>query len=72
MEQFGPQSLFSFTATVYAIFILIIFYRMGARGGVPAGQRGRFTNLLRTSTVFSRLAKRNGDSDKRPKENRTE
>lgn len=72
MERFGPQSLFSFTATVYAIFILTIFYRMGARGGVPAGQRGRFMSLLRTSTVFSRLARRNGDSDKRSKEKRTE
>jgi MFS family permease len=64
MERFGPQSLFIFTATVYAIFILIIFYRMSARGSVPAGQRGHFMGLLRTSTVFSRLAKRNGDSDK--------
>ncbi|GLS32328.1 Predicted arabinose efflux permease, MFS family [Mesorhizobium albiziae] len=66
MERFGPQSLFIFTATVYAIFILIIFYRMSARGSVPAGQRSHFMNLLRTSTVFSRLAKRNGDSDKPP------
>ena len=64
MERFGPQSLFIFTATVYAIFILIIFYRMSARGSVPAGQRGHFMGLLRTSTVFSRLAERNGDSDK--------
>jgi MFS family permease len=66
MERFGPQSLFSFTATIYAIFILIILYRMSARGSVPAGQRGHFMSLLRTSTVFSRLAKRNGDSDKPP------
>ncbi len=64
MQRFGPQSLFSFTAAIYAIFILIIFYRMGARGSVPAGQRGRFMNLLRTSTIFSRLAKRNGANDK--------
>jgi MFS family permease len=68
MQRFGPQSLFSFTATVYATFILIILYRMGARGSVPAGQRSRFMSLLRTSTMFSRLAKRNGDSDNTPRD----
>ena len=46
MERFGPQSLFIFTATVYAIFILIIFYRMSARGSVPAGQRGHFMAFI--------------------------
>ena len=46
---------------VYAVFIVIILYRMQARAGVPAGQRGRFIALLRTSTIFARLARRNGD-----------
>ena len=32
-----------------------------ARGGVPAERRGRFTALLRTSTIFARLAKRDGE-----------
>jgi MFS family permease len=64
MERFGPSWLFIFSAFVYAVFILIIFYRMGARPGVPASSRGRFIALLRTSTVFARLARRNGDTDK--------
>jgi MFS family permease len=61
MQLFGPNFLFVFTAVVYAIFIGFILYRMGARGGVPAERRGRFTALLRTSTIFARLAKRGGD-----------
>jgi MFS family permease len=64
MQYFGPQSLFSFTAAVYAIFILITLYRMRVRSPVPASRRGRFTALLRTSTIFARLARRNGDTGK--------
>jgi hypothetical protein len=61
MEFYGPNFLFVFTAVVYAVFIGFILYRMIARGGVPAERRGRFTALLRTSTMFARLAKRSGD-----------
>jgi MFS family permease len=60
MQRFGPQSLFIFCATVYAVFILIIVYRMQARAAVPASRRGRFTALLRTSPIFARLARRSG------------
>ncbi|MBZ9808417.1 MULTISPECIES: MFS transporter [unclassified Mesorhizobium] len=63
MQYFGPSALFVFSALVYAIFIAVILYRMRARSGVPAGKRSRFTALLRTSTVFARLARRNGDPD---------
>lgn len=63
MQYFGPSALFVFSAIVYAIFIAVILYRMRARSGVPASHRGRFTALLRTSTIFARLARRNGDSD---------
>jgi MFS family permease len=58
MERFGPSALFIFNAVVYVIFIVIILYRMQARSGVPADRRGRFVALLRTSTVFARLAGR--------------
>ncbi len=64
MQRLGPSWLFVFSAVVYAVFILIILYRMGARPGVPARSRGRFIALLRTSTVFARLARRNGEGDK--------
>ena len=60
MQSFGPSALFVFSATVYAIFILVTLYRMQVRSGVPAASRSRFIALLRTSTVFARLAKRNG------------
>ena len=66
MQQFGPQSLFAFCATVYAIYILIILYRMRARGSVPANRRGRFIAMLRTSTIFARLARKNGNSAREP------
>jgi MFS family permease len=58
MERYGPSALFIFNAVVYVIFIVIILYRMQARSGVPAERRGRFVALLRTSTVFARLAGR--------------
>jgi MFS family permease len=64
MQNFGPQWLFIFCATIYAIFILIILYRMQARGAVPASRRGRFIALLRTSPIFARLTRRNGGSGK--------
>ena len=37
--------LFVFSAGVYAIFIVIMLYRMGV-SGVPEGQRGRFSDRL--------------------------
>jgi MFS family permease len=61
MQHFGPSALFIFIATVYTVFIGIILYRMGVRTSVPQEQRGRFIALLRTSTLFSRLARRGGD-----------
>ncbi|MEW9806498.1 MFS transporter [Mesorhizobium marinum] len=64
MQRFGPQWLFIFCAAVYAILILIIVYRMQAREAVPANRRGVFTALLRTSTVFARLARRSGGPGK--------
>lgn len=61
MQHFGPSALFIFIAAVYSVFIGIILYRMSARTGVPQAERGRFIALLRTSPLFSRLARRNGD-----------
>lgn len=58
MVAFGPHALFLFITAIYAIFILIILYRMGVRSSVPAEQRGRFAALLRTSLIFGRLAGR--------------
>ena len=40
MQRFGPQSLFIFCAIVYAVYILIILYRMRARASC-AGQPAR-------------------------------
>ena len=57
MQHSGPQSLFGFTAGVYALFLVVILYRMSVRSGVPESRRGRFIALLRTSTVFAKLAR---------------
>lgn len=65
MEWFGPHSLFRFSAAVYFVFIAIILYRMRARAPAPEGQRGRFTALLRTSTIFARLAQRGGSNGRK-------
>jgi MFS family permease len=64
MQNFGPHSLFIFTALVYSVLIFIILYRMLVRSAVPASKRGRFIALLRTSPIFARLARRNGGGDK--------
>jgi MFS family permease len=63
MQAHGATSLFLFSAGVYAIFIAITLYRMGVRPGVPEGRRARFTALLRTSTMFAKLARRNGSEE---------
>ena len=63
MQAHGATSLFLFSAGVYAIFIGITLYRMGVRPGVPEGRRARFTALLRTSTMFAKLARRNGSEE---------
>ncbi|MFU0503785.1 MFS transporter [Pseudaminobacter sp. NGMCC 1.201702] len=64
MEFFGPHALFGFSAAVYAAFIAITLQRMQTRSKVPVSRRGRFIALLRTSTIFGRLIRRNGDDGK--------
>jgi hypothetical protein len=49
------------------VMIIIIFWRMGARSPVPAEGRGKFIAMLRTSTIFAKLARRtNGKSANKP------
>jgi hypothetical protein len=64
MQEFGPHALFSFSAGVYVVLIVIILYRMVVRSSVPQAARSRFTALLRTSTVFARLARANDAESK--------
>ena len=63
MEWYGPHALFLFSAGVYAVFILLIIYRMRIRPPAPSWERGRFTALLRTSPIFARLAQRSAERD---------
>ena len=60
MEWFGPHALFLFSAAVYVVFITLILWRMRVRAPAPDAERARFTALLRTSTIFARLAQRTG------------
>jgi len=63
LDWFGPQSLFIYTATVLAAFMLYTLQRMTVREGVPAEARSmRFRNLLRTSAYFNKLAAKPGES----------
>ncbi len=57
MSWFGPHALFMFSAAVYAVFIVVILYRMQARPAVPASRRGSFRAMLRTSLLFGRLVR---------------
>jgi MFS family permease len=66
MQYFGPHALFSFSATIYVVFLLITLHRMRVTTSVPASRRRPFTALLRTSTMFSRLARRPGETGKPP------
>ena len=66
MAWFGPQALFLYSAAVYVGLILVIFYRMAARPGVPREDRGRFSALLRTSLLFGRLVRRSDDTSGGP------
>lgn len=68
MQWLGPHALFLFSALVYAVFIALILWRMRARAPAPSSERGRFTALLRTSTIFARLAQRSGGKDTGDKE----
>ncbi len=65
MQRFGPNALFGFIAAVYVVFVVIILYRMRARSAVPPERRGRFIALLRTSTVFAKLARQTAGGRKR-------
>jgi MFS family permease len=58
MSHFGPNWLFFFAGAVYAAMIGIILWRMQVRSPVPEGRRGKFVAMLRTSTIFARLARR--------------
>lgn len=58
MEHFGPTALFLFSAAVYLLLAIITIYRMSTRSAVPTEKQGRFVALLRTSPLFSRLARR--------------
>lgn len=58
MQWYGPHSLWLFSVAVYFVFIVLILLRMRARPPAPEHERARFTALLRTSTIFARLAHR--------------
>ncbi len=72
MEGFGPHSLFLFSVVVYLVFIALILYRMNVRESVPDTERARFTALLRTSPLFSRLAHRTPERARHGKKRETE
>lgn len=65
MQRFGPHALFSFSAGVYIVFIAMILWRMRVRAPAKDDERERFIPLLRTSTIFARLAHWRDENRKR-------
>lgn len=64
MQRFGPDALFTYSASVYVALIAVTLYRMSMRPAAPEGRRTRFVAMLRTSPLFARLA-RNGSPRRR-------
>ena len=64
MQRFGPQSLFLFCAGVYAIFILIILYRMRRAGRRAEGRRGALHRAAQDLDDFRQAGAQNADADK--------
>jgi len=58
IKYYGPASFFVYTCVVHGSLALIVLLRMSRRPSVPADQRSKFVALLRTSPVFSRMARR--------------
>ncbi|MCB1494055.1 MAG: MFS transporter [Rhodobiaceae bacterium] len=56
IDKFGPQAFFVYIATVHAVLILFVLWRMTRRAAVPPKLRRRYVGLLRTSPMFVRLA----------------
>lgn len=65
MQKFGPDALFSYSAAIYTVFIGLILWRMRARAPTMDAERGHFIALLRTSTIFARLADWRSENRKR-------
>ncbi len=66
MDLAGPPAFFGTISAVYVIFIAITLWRMGVRGPVPEGRRGRFAALLRTSPFMAKMARRVSQDRDRP------
>ncbi|MBO6638291.1 MAG: MFS transporter [Roseitalea sp.] len=63
VQAFGPNALFTYTSVVHGALIAATIWRMRARGPVPADARGPFSWLLRTSPVFTRMARGSNSTD---------
>ena len=53
-----PRYFFAYTSAVHGAFILFTLFRMTRRKSPEAGQKGRYTPLLRTSPLHIRVFKR--------------
>jgi len=58
IKYYGPAAFFVYTCIVHGSLGLLVVIRMRRRASVPAEQRSKFVTLLRTSPVFSRMARR--------------
>lgn len=57
LENFGAAAFFMYTSMVHASLMVVVVVRMKRRTSVPAEQRSKFVALLKTSPMFSRMAR---------------
>jgi len=57
IQHFGAAAFFVYTCAVHGALALVVIVRSRRRAPVPAGQRAKFVGLLRTSPMFSRMAR---------------
>lgn len=56
MESFGPQGFFGYLAVLHALLGVVVVYRIVRRPAAPAGERGSYVYVSRTSAVATAAA----------------
>lgn len=58
IKHFGPSAFFIYTCIVHGALAWVAIIRIRRRASVPAEHRSKFVGLLKTSPMFSRMARR--------------
>lgn len=66
MKLWGPASLFSYFAVVYACLAAFALYRIGNNKPAPSAERGEFADALKVALNVSTVDPLNDDGDREP------